>query len=92
MLKREGVDAHLKIWDMFRSFSYNDDFFDAVISIQVIHHSTSSQVKKVIEEIERVLKYDDLIFITVPKRVLRKKGKILLFYPSLRVLFPFHKD
>ena len=73
-LRKEGVKACLRVWDMFRRFPYLDDFFDAVISIQVIHHGTSSQVKKVIGEIERVLKEGGLVFVTVPKRILRKKG------------------
>ena len=81
-LRREGVDAYLKVWDMFRDFPYDNDFFDAVISIQVIHHGTSFQVKKVIREIERVLKASGLIFVTVPKRILRKRGEY--YYPIPR--------
>ena len=82
LLKREDLRADLRIWDMLKKFPYPSSFFDAVISIQVIHHGTSNQVKRVIREIERVLKEDGLIFVTVPKRAFRKRGEYYFSIPK----------
>jgi predicted SAM-dependent methyltransferase len=41
-------------------------FFDALISIQVIHHNLFKDILFTISEIERVLKPGGFIFITVP--------------------------
>ena len=41
-----------------------DNFFDAVISTQSIHHGTEKQIKYCIKEIERVLKPNGFIYIT----------------------------
>ena len=58
---------------MTDKFPWRDSFFDAVISIQVIHHADIATIKKIISEIERVIKKDGLIFITVPK--LKNQGE-----------------
>jgi ubiquinone/menaquinone biosynthesis C-methylase UbiE len=45
---------------------YEDAFFEAIISTQVIHHGRLATIKAVVAEIERVLKPGGLVFITVP--------------------------
>ena len=50
-----------------KQFPYQNNFFDAIISIQVIHHAKLAKIKKIISEIERVIKPNGFIFITVPK-------------------------
>ncbi len=42
------------------------DFFDAVISIQVIHHNLMQNILTTVKEVERVLKIGGYLFITVP--------------------------
>lgn len=66
-LKEEGFTAELVKQEMTDKFPWSDNFFDAVISVQVIHHADIVTIKKIISEIERVIKKDGFIFITVPK-------------------------
>lgn len=72
-LKSEGVTADLHRQEMTKEFPYADSFFDAVLSIQVIHHAEVAAIKRTIKEIERVLKKGGFIFITVPNE--RTQGK-----------------
>jgi len=67
-LKEEKLKADLKIGDIYKKLPYKDNFFDAVISIQVIHHSKIKNIRKIIKEIERVLKPGGLVFVTVAKK------------------------
>lgn len=66
-LKEEKVKADLKIGSIYRKLPYQDNFFDAVISTQTIHHERIKNVRKAIKEVERVLKPKGLLFVTVPK-------------------------
>jgi len=72
-LKKEGSRANLKIGDIYKKLPYQDSFFDAIISTQVIHHARIDAIRKAIKEIERILKPSGLIFITV-RKALRVKG------------------
>ncbi len=65
-LQDEKLVASLKEHLMEKPFPYVDDFFDAVISIQVIHHNIMINIKKTVSEIERVLKPGGLLFVTFP--------------------------
>lgn len=67
-LKKEKLKANLKIGDIYKKLPYKDKFFDVVISIQVIHHAKIRTIRKAIKEIERVLKPNGLIFITIRKK------------------------
>jgi SAM-dependent methyltransferase len=46
---------------------YEDGFFDAVISVQVIHHADSATIRRIVEEIARILRAGGLLFVTVPQ-------------------------
>ncbi|MBE0526546.1 MAG: class I SAM-dependent methyltransferase, partial [Candidatus Thorarchaeota archaeon] len=65
-LKEEELDADTCLSRMEESFPYLDAFFDAVISIQVIHHNLMQDILSTIREVERVLKIGGYLFITVP--------------------------
>jgi len=59
--------AELHLDRMEHKFPFKDKYFDAVISIQVIHHNLMKDIIFTVEEIERILKSKGLIFITFPK-------------------------
>ena len=65
-LAEEHQEAELKINRMEKRFPYDDEFFDAIISIQVIHHNLMKDIIYTVNEIERVLKPKGMIFITFP--------------------------
>lgn len=67
-LKKEKLKAKLKINSIYKKLPYKDNFFDAIISTQVIHHERIKNIKKLIKEIERILKPKGLIFITVRRK------------------------
>jgi len=73
LLKDKALNAELAIGSMFERLPYNNDFFDAVICIRALNHGTIEQIQQCIKEIERVLKSVGLIFITVRKKVSRRK-------------------
>ena len=65
VLAKEGLTAHFALHDM-SNLPYDNDYFDAVISIQVIHHNDLEGVKRTIGEIRRVVKREGLTWITMP--------------------------
>jgi len=65
-LNEEGLVANIMKYRMEDSFPYEDMLFDAVISIQTIHHNRLQDIKNTVAEIERVLRPQGYIFITVP--------------------------
>ena len=65
-LELEKLDASVVIHRMEEPFPYDDEFFDAVISIQVIHHNLMNDILLTVNEIERILRKDGLLFISVP--------------------------
>jgi 2-polyprenyl-3-methyl-5-hydroxy-6-metoxy-1,4-benzoquinol methylase len=64
-LQAEGLTADLKYGDITEPFPYPDAFFDGLISVQVINHGDNATVKRIADEITRVIKPGGLIFITV---------------------------
>jgi SAM-dependent methyltransferase len=72
-LASEGLVAELTLHEMASELPYPDSFFDAVISIQVIHHARTESIRKTIRETERVLKKGGFVFFTVPRQ--RNQGK-----------------
>lgn len=67
-LKKERLQANLKVGSIYKKLPYKDNFFDAIISTHTIHHARIRNIRKAIQEIERVLKPKGLIFIIVRKR------------------------
>ena len=85
-LGKEKLQANLKIGSIYKKLPYQDNFFDAVISTNTIHHAKIRNIRKAIREIERILKSKGLIFITVRKRKFRK------FYPKLSIIEKYGKQ
>lgn len=67
-LARERLNASLLTGDIYDGLPYADDFFDAVIAIQVIHHNTIRAVRNVISEVARVLSPGGLFLGNVPRK------------------------
>jgi SAM-dependent methyltransferase len=72
-LADEGLEADLRLQSMTERFPCQDGFFDAVVSVQVIHHADIATIRGIVAEISRVLKKGGLLFVTVPE--LRNQGK-----------------
>lgn len=70
-LKKEKLKADFKTGDIYKKLPYKDNFFDAIISTQTINHGKIEDIRKLIKEIERILKPKGLIFITARRRKLR---------------------
>jgi tellurite methyltransferase len=66
-LTEEGLAADLQLHSMTQNLPYADGFFDAVISVQVIHHADMATIRKIVQEISRVLKRGGFLFVTVPQ-------------------------
>jgi SAM-dependent methyltransferase len=72
-LADEGLEADLQLQSMAERFPYEDGLFDAVLSVQVIHHAALATIRGIVDEIGRVLKQGGFLFVTVPK--LRNQGE-----------------
>jgi SAM-dependent methyltransferase len=66
-LADEGLAANLQLQSMTEKLPYEDAFFDAVISVQVIHHADIATIRGIVGEISRVLKRGGFLFVTVPR-------------------------
>ena len=66
-LAETGCSAQLGAQDIYDRLPYEDAFFDAVVSVQVIHHARIAPICSLIREIARVLKPGGLVFVTVPQ-------------------------
>jgi cyclopropane fatty-acyl-phospholipid synthase-like methyltransferase len=65
-LKEENLQATIIIHRMEKRFPYQDSFFDAVISTQVIHHNRMREIHFTVGEILRVLRSGGVLFVTFP--------------------------
>ncbi len=67
-LTEENLSSELTCQKVEHEFPYKDSFFDAIISIQVIHHNLMKDIAFTVNEILRTLKTEGFIFLTVPLR------------------------
>jgi SAM-dependent methyltransferase len=72
-LADECLEADLRLQSMTEKLPYEHSFFDAVVSVQVIHHADMATIRGIVAEINRVLKEGGVLFVTVPK--LRNQGE-----------------
>jgi len=75
-LKKLNLKAKLRKTSCFERFPYENNYFDALISTQVIYHGTIDQIRYCISEIERVLKPGGPVFITFVKKK-KKNAKLI---------------
>jgi ubiquinone/menaquinone biosynthesis C-methylase UbiE len=65
-LREEEMSVEIICCRSEHKYPYNDNYFDAIISIQVIHHNYMANILKSVEEIKRVLRKGGFIYITFP--------------------------
>jgi len=77
VLQEKDYQINLAVVSMYEKLPYKDNFFDGVICIRALHHSTINHIRTAIKEIERVLRPKGIVYITVPKK--KSKHKRLPF-------------
>lgn len=90
-LEQEKLSAKLKKHSFYKRFPFKDDFFDAVVSTQAIHHNFHEKVRFCISEIERVLKPGGIAFITVSANRYRRRASSFEM-PEPRTYIPLDGD
>jgi len=60
----ERAEVHER--NIYEPLPYADGFFDAVVSVQVIHHARIAAIRRLVDEITRVLKPGGLVFVISP--------------------------
>ena len=60
-----NLEASLKVWDMTQPLPYQEDFFDAVLALRVVHHTYARNIELIVGEIHRVLKSGRYLFLQV---------------------------
>lgn len=68
-LKTSKLTAKLKRGNIHKKLPYRSNFFDAVIAIDSIHYENSKAMNTTLDEIQRVLKPDKILFITLPTQI-----------------------
>jgi SAM-dependent methyltransferase len=64
-LLKENLQATLRVWDMHKPLPYRNAFFDAVISTRVIHHNFLVDIRRLVKEIDRVLRKNGYLFLQI---------------------------
>ncbi len=74
-LAKANLVGHVALSDM-QVLPYDSDFFDAVISVKVIHHNRLKVIQQTVAEIWRVLRYNGLVWVTIlaPRKTSRSKS------------------
>ncbi len=67
-LQKENLGADLILSDMRQPLPFGDHSFDAVLSVQVIHHARLASVLAIASEIQRVVCTGGFILVSVPAR------------------------
>ena len=64
-LAADGLTGHYTLADILQ-LPFDDSFFDAIISVRVIHHNRIALIRQTVDEMWRVLKPHGLVWVTVP--------------------------
>lgn len=74
-LERESVKNYVLINHAILNLPFPDDHFDAVVSINVVHHDRIKNIRKTISEIKRVLKKRGIVIINLASTENTKFGR-----------------
>ena len=76
LLQAEHLSAHLKVWNMaILPLPYQDEFFDVVIAVRVIHHAKLATINAIAKEIHRITAKGGYLYLQVPTEL---KGRRIL--------------
>lgn len=73
-LEEEGLEATLHRCDMIE-VPFPDEFFDAVLSLYVLHHNKLENIEKAVREIRRTLKRGGFFFLNLSGEGDHKEGR-----------------
>jgi len=65
-LSESNLKSELKVADMEMGLPYDNKFFDAILAVRSIHHMYMNKMKKVVSEMERVMRSGGFIYVQVP--------------------------
>jgi SAM-dependent methyltransferase len=74
-----------RVGDIYKPLPYPHASFDAVISVQVLQHSTAPSIKRAIQEMHRILRPGGVIFVTVGGRISKGKVRFCLVQTARRI-------
>lgn len=83
--KLRSKKADLKVADIFAKLPYPDNFFDAIISVQVLQHARENKIKKAISELIKILKPRGLLFVTLCGRYSNGKLRYCLVKTAKKI-------
>ncbi len=86
VLKDYCLRVHMTVGNIFERLPYRDNFFDAIISIQVMQHGKAGEIKKGISEMKRVLKPNKFIFIILCGRYSQGRTRYCLVKTARRIV------
>lgn len=67
LLQAERLRADLKVWNMtVHPLPYQDEFFDAVLAVRVIHHAKLATINAIAKEIDRITAKGGYLYLQVP--------------------------
>ncbi|MFH1505905.1 MAG: class I SAM-dependent methyltransferase [archaeon] len=78
--ERNLKNVHLQVADM-HELPYEDKFFDAIIAVYALEHNTLDELKKVISELERILKSGGILVATLISRKDPRYGQGTIIEP-----------
>ncbi len=83
-IKENGLSGEFARGD-FQKLPFKDRKFDAVVAVQVLQHGREDEIRKAVDEIERVLIPKGAIFITLSGRYSKGKVRYCLVKTAKRV-------
>lgn len=95
-LSRQGLSANLTVWDMNETpLPYDDEFFDAVFAVRVLHHTYIGKITRIASEIARITRVGGYLYIEAPtyeKAIRQKLGGVKSEEPEPGTFLPLEGE